>query len=306
MISGAATSLPSLSPIDATTRSLHPLVHPAHCRSPVDASPATPDSTSDLNTAREYGELVECLRGLHINDLMDSSKDLSNKTMTDAFFPWGPVVEGEGGWIDVLPSVRIARGQYNKVPVVIGAVQDEGIFFAQRTTASTNDVARIVRGMFPFALEAVNRLIDPLFKLYPNDGVSGSPYHVAAGDLGNMTTAYKMAASIVGDIIWQAPRRLLLETQLKLEVPFPQWSYIYSTPPYWATKDLGVPHAADLPGWLGQDASPETVAMTSYLMSVPLSLLARLSRLTSLSNFVSDLDPNGPGRAYKSLLSISF
>jgi len=68
---------------------------------------------------------------------------LTDDSPVNAWFPYYPVLEGEwgsgptgvdgkrggGGWLDVRPSERITRGEYTRIPVVLGGVPDEATRF---------------------------------------------------------------------------------------------------------------------------------------------------------------------------------
>lgn len=75
-------------------------------------------------------------------------------------------------------------------------------------------------------MNTVNPLLPALVKLYPNDGASGSPYQETF-DSSIHTTAYKMAASLVGDLVFGAPIRFFLDARLKASASLQQWSYLY-------------------------------------------------------------------------------
>lgn len=152
MLSGAPTSLPVPWPHDATYRVLHPLPEYADCPAPIQRTrPGEPPDVTDL---------VDCLRALPVDQLMQVARVLDDRAPTNGFFPWLPVLEGEwgigpdgewiagsvqgttadgqggvegqgggegrGGWLDRRPSARLIAGTYSKVPVVMGSVLDEG------------------------------------------------------------------------------------------------------------------------------------------------------------------------------------
>lgn len=111
-------SFPVPWPHDAGARTLHPLPGPSGCPSPEQQDYGPPSNA----------RLLECLRALPLADLMRATQVLSDRSPTNAWFPWYPVLEGEfdGSWLNVRPSERIVRGTYNKVPVIMGATMDEG------------------------------------------------------------------------------------------------------------------------------------------------------------------------------------
>lgn len=111
-------SFPVPFPHDAAARTLHPLTEPSDC-----PWPEHPDYGPPNND-----ELIDCLRDLSTEDFMQATRVLSDKSPTNAFFPWYPVLEGEfgGSWLDIRPSERILRGTFSRIPVILGSVIDEG------------------------------------------------------------------------------------------------------------------------------------------------------------------------------------
>jgi acetylcholinesterase len=62
--------------------------------------------------------------------------------------------------------------------------------------------------------------LQQLTTLYPEDPSQGSPYDT--GDLNALSPQFKRIASYQGDIVFQAPRRVLLNETSQSQ---PAWSY---------------------------------------------------------------------------------
>ncbi|GAA5994782.1 uncharacterized protein JCM10292_004349 [Rhodotorula paludigena] len=290
MLSGAPTSFPVPFPHDASARTLHPLPGPAQCPSPVQREHGPPRNE----------DLLQCLRELSTERMYQVGRTLTDDSPMNAWFPYYATLEGEwgtgegnadaargqGGWLDVRPSQRIIRGDYDKVPVIMGAVVDEGTRFVSKEIVEGQDeFLEVVKDIFDFTYGAVKDLLEPIFDFYPPDPAAGSPYGTGAETFG-LTQTYKRLSSFVGDILFQAPRRHFLRETPK-DFGEDSWNYLYVEPREGAEPRLGVQHGADLPAWFGHpDAEDEpmiklTWEMTGYLI-----------------NFVNHLSPNGPGLPY--------
>ncbi|GAA5900026.1 hypothetical protein JCM6882_007028, partial [Rhodosporidiobolus microsporus] len=285
MLSGAPTSFPVPWPHDASARTLHPLPGPARCPSPIQ---------------REYGpprneDLLACLRGLPISDLYQATRGLTDDSLANAWFPYYPVLEGDwqggpngqdgergkGGWLDVRPSVRITRGDYAKIPVVMGSVVDEGTRFVRSEIAGGEDEFKeVLKDIFDFTYGAVEDLLEPILAFYPPIASAGSPYQTGSETWG-LSDNYKRLSSFVGDILFQAPRRHFLRETPK-DFGEDSWNFLYVEKREGAEERMGVQHGADLPAWFGTpDASDIEMVDLSREMT------------TYLINFVHHLNPNG-------------
>ncbi|KAG0664274.1 hypothetical protein C6P46_001738 [Rhodotorula mucilaginosa] len=282
MLSGAPTSFPVPWPHDAAARTVHPLPGPAQCPSPVQREHGPPQNV----------DLLECLRGLPIERLYEATRVLTDDSPANAWFPYYPVLEGEwepekeGGarpWLDVRPSERITRGNYAKIPVVMGSVDDEGTRFIRPDIAEgENEFLEVVKDIFDFTYGAVEELLEPILAYYPPDPKVGSPFFTGPETFG-LSSNYKRLSSFVGDVLFQAPRRHFLRETPK-DFGEDSWNYLYREPRAGAQARMGIQHGADLPAWFGHpDETDEPMLELSWDMT------------GYLINFVHKLDPNGPG-----------
>ncbi|SCV68126.1 BQ2448_247 [Microbotryum intermedium] len=274
MMSGGPTSFPVPWPHDAAARVLHPLAGPSSCPPPEPHNHGPPSNV----------RLIQCLREMPIEYFMNTTRTLSDPYGVNGWFPWYPVLEGEfeGSWIDVRPSERIVRGAYNKVPVIMGSVIDEGTRFASPNLESQLAVQDALQHAFSFAFGGIQDLLGPIWQYYPFDKPNeGSPYNTGNETFG-LTPAYKQGSSLMGELFFQAPRRHLLRETPK-DFGEAAWNYVWNEPREGAESRLGVQHGADLSAWWGRPNSSD-------------SEIHRLSRhLTSyLINFVNHMNPNGP------------
>ncbi|GAA5988833.1 hypothetical protein JCM11641_005034 [Rhodosporidiobolus odoratus] len=287
MLSGAPTSFPVPWPHDASARTLHPLPGPAQCPSPIQRDRGPP-----MNN-----DLLACLRGLSIDKLYQATRVLTDDYAVNGWFPYYPVLEGEwgtgagqvngprgsGGWLDVRPSVRINRGDYAKIPVVMGAVLDEGTrFVAEDIGEGEGEFLEVIKDIFDFTYGAVEDLLEPILSYYPPTPSSGSPFNTGPEAFG-LTSTYKRLSAFVGDILFQAPRRHFLRETPK-DFGEDSWNYVFVEKREGAEERMGVQHGADLPSWFNHpEANDPEMAVLSRDMA------------SYLINFVHHLNPNGPG-----------
>ncbi|KAI0671152.1 carotenoid ester lipase precursor [Trametes maxima] len=179
---------------------------------------------------------------------------------------WLPRVDGK--FLTDAPQNLVQQGSVANVPFVTGDCDDEGTLFSLSTlnVTSESDLRSYVQSNY--LPEASSSEVDQLLKLYPQDITSGSPFNT--GILNALTPQFKRLAAMQGDLVFQAPRRFLLQNR---DGKQPMWSFLNKR--LKGLPVLGSAHATDILNvYAGGD-------MTNYLI-----------------NFVNNLDPNG-----KSLLS---
>ncbi|BGP12869.1 hypothetical protein JCM10213v2_000786 [Rhodosporidiobolus nylandii] len=242
-------------------------------------------------------DLLACLREMPIERLYQATRGLTDDSPVNGWFPYYPVLEGEwgtgptgvdgargsGGWLSVRPSERITRGEYAKIPVVMGSVVDEGTRFVdERVEGGEEEFEEVIKDIFDFTYGAVSSLLEPILAFYPSSPSAGSPYNTGTETFG-LSDNYKRLAAFVGDILFQAPRRHFLRETPK-DFGEDSWNFIYTEPREGAEGRMGVQHGADLPAWFGHpDAKdPEMVQLSGEMA-------------TYLIHFVNHLNPNGPG-----------
>lgn len=134
LISGSPTSFPVPTAAAGTTRTLDRML-PKYCDRP---APST--------SAKDYTKFIDCLRSLSIIELIESSGPLLENLMVDAHFPFYPILEGQDGWLNAMPSEKMERGEMSRVPIVAGTVRDEGTGFVRGETSSVEAVGWILQG----------------------------------------------------------------------------------------------------------------------------------------------------------------
>ncbi|OBZ65459.1 Lipase 4 [Grifola frondosa] len=173
---------------------------------------------------------------------------------------WFP--RADGVFLKDDDEVLLSQGKVAEIPFVIGDVEDEGTLFSLSLLNITTDAEFVdyITGNYLHGLTSAE--IDKLLELYPADPAVGSPY--GTGNNFTFTKEYKRLASFQGDLIFQAPRRQMLQ-QLSCKVH--TWSFISKR---LKVPGIGAPHGTDLENVYGGGD------MADYLI-----------------RFVSTLNPNG-------------
>ncbi|KAI0365312.1 carotenoid ester lipase precursor [Pilatotrama ljubarskyi] len=174
---------------------------------------------------------------------------------------WLPRVDGK--FLVDAPQRLVQQGVVANVPFVTGDCDDEGTLFSLSTlniTTSSDLRAYIVSNYLPAATSSE---LDQLMAAYPEDITQGSPFDT--GILNALTPQYKRLAAMQGDLVFQAPRRFLLQNRSGKQ---PMWSFLHKR--LKGLPALGAAHATDILNIYGGGE------LADYLI-----------------NFANNLDPNG-------------
>jgi carboxylesterase type B len=131
----------------------------------------------------------------------------------------------------------VDQGKYSKVPFIIGDQEDEGTLFALCTYNITTDQEAEDWVMSIFE-DITPDIWDELATLYPNVAADGSPFET--GDLNEWYPEYKRIAAVLGDFVFQWPRRYFLDAATDLN----RWSYLSRA--QYGFPILGTFHANDI------------------------------------------------------------
>ncbi|KAH8099439.1 Alpha/Beta hydrolase protein [Cristinia sonorae] len=175
----------------------------------------------DMSGAQEYydnlvkgvgcatsADTLDCLRRLSYEDIkagLDASPSFfSHQTLA---LTWGPRADGD--FIKDLPLKHAANATIARIPVVIGACDDEGsIFVLPILDILTTEELHTYLSTY-FFLNATRDEIDDLLGVYPDDPTLGSPFNT--GQLNALSPQSKRIAAIIGDIVFESPRKQWLE-----------------------------------------------------------------------------------------------
>ncbi|CAE6353538.1 unnamed protein product [Rhizoctonia solani] len=145
----------------------------------------------------------------------------------------GPTLSSGDSFLTRPPKETIRRGNFTRIPFVCGTSLDEGTMFTTNP-ATTEDVVFFLAIQLPaHTFGVINETTAKrLLEYYPEDPSAGSPYNTGNDTFGR-ATQYKRAASVLGDLLFEAPRRDFVQVANKLGVP--AWSY------QWALTGLRLP-----------------------------------------------------------------
>ncbi|KAJ7132082.1 Alpha/Beta hydrolase protein [Mycena epipterygia] len=215
----------------------------------------------------QAADSLDCLRHAPFDILMSAINQTPNVfSYSSLGNVWKPRIDGD--IIKHHPFITMSRGLHAKVPIIAGNCEDEGTIFTLPLLNITTDhgfLEYMHNNYFP----GVSRdKILQLGELYPADPAAGSPF--GTGRLNAITPEFKRLAAVQGDLIFQAPCRLLLS---KASITQDVWGFIYKRGK--STPILGASHCSDSKEWLARNT-------TDFFA------------IDGLIQFINTLDPNIP------------
>ncbi|KPV77126.1 uncharacterized protein RHOBADRAFT_48138 [Rhodotorula graminis WP1] len=228
------------------------------------------DQLTSASGCSSASDKVACLRALPYEKMVAATNTLpSIVSYRSASLPFLPRTDGD--FVPDLPQELTRSGRYAKVPIINGDQADEGTILALGTlniTTSAQLFGWLKTNWFPRASDAQ---IQGLMNEYPADPTQGSPFDT--GLLNVLTPQNKRINAIVGDLVFQAPRRAFIEYTRSTQNT---WSYLSRQ--LRATPFLGTFHASDVLSVFGYNGLPPSREMQTRWIT-----------------FASNLDPNVPG-----------
>ncbi|TFY61394.1 hypothetical protein EVJ58_g4533 [Rhodofomes roseus] len=223
-------------------------------------------------------DTLECLRHAPLEALWAAVNATPSITSYQSNnLAWQPRIDGN--IIPYNPSRMIEDGVIAKVPIIAGDCEDEGTIFALTSLNVTTDdeFRQYIQVNYLFNLSDSD--IDEVAQAYPADPSLGSPF--GTGSMYNITPQYKRMAALIGDVIFQAPRRFLLKHASKTQNA---WAFRFkrNDDPY-----TGVYHTADIPefftdiDYIGTDA---LIYFAHYLNpNAPSNVASNVSYLSNIT-----------------------
>ncbi|CCO27147.1 extracellular triacylglycerol lipase precursor [Rhizoctonia solani AG-1 IB] len=196
------------------------------------------------------GGNFECLRNADDETLKQANYDVFKLPLDlVSLDPYptavGPTLSSGDPFLSRPPRQTIQEGKFAKVPFVCGTNLDEGTLFTTNPNTTQELVTFLTTQLPGLTFGTMNTtIVEQLLNYYPTDPGAGSPYNTGNNTFGK-ATQYKRAASVIGDLIFEASRRDFLQAATKLG--FPSWSYQFAqtglTPDL---PELGVAHASEI------------------------------------------------------------
>ncbi|KAG8691648.1 hypothetical protein FRC08_010116 [Ceratobasidium sp. 394] len=173
----------------------------------------------------------ECLRNANADTLRQANYDVvkvpANLRAPDPYpAAIGPTLSAGDPFLSRSPKISIRQGKFAKVPFVCGTSLDEGTIFTTNP-GTTSEVVTFLTAQLPGLTFGVTNtaVVNKLLSYYPADPSAGSPYNTGDDTFGK-AAQYKRAASVIGDLVFDAPRRDFLQVATSLNVPV--WSYQFA------------------------------------------------------------------------------
>jgi len=165
------------------------------------------------------------------------------------------------------PQKLVQQGKVARIPFITGDCDDEGTLFSLSQVNVTTD-AELRDYLSEFFLIGISDAqMDEVLTFYPQNVTLGSPY--GTGTQNAFTPEFKRIASILGDLIFQAPRRFFLNHSSDKQNT---WSFLSKR--LKSLPILGSLHSSDILDIYGPGD------LTDYLI-----------------HFATNLDPNGGASA---------
>ncbi|TFK25304.1 triacylglycerol lipase 3 [Coprinopsis marcescibilis] len=195
---------------------------------------------------------------------------------------WQPTLDpSRGSLLPYFPSKLYKKGKFARIPFIAGTNLDEGTSFsavARNENYTESDIrAEILATSSPLAVDPGHfaEVTDRLLELYPDSPALGSPYGTGE-ELFGLPSLYKRVSSILGDLIFEGPRRQW--TQAAAEHGVKVYGYLFTQPQPFGQPESGVPHAAEI-GYVygnafdaGESGRRLTTTMMDYWISFAVNL----------------------------------
>uniref|UniRef100_A0A8H7XNH5 Carboxylic ester hydrolase n=1 Tax=Psilocybe cubensis TaxID=181762 RepID=A0A8H7XNH5_PSICU len=183
---------------------------------------AIPECASLANSTNTF----DCLRGnVTTASLLQGFAASTTDVRTD--LTYFPTIDGPQGILPDLPTKLIPTA---RLPVILGSNLDEGTFFIDQHVNSTEQISKQLTDLCKPALlgeKLLNNAMKQILRLYPDIPALGSPFNTGNQTFG-LSSQYKRGAAILGDWIFQAPRRAM-STSLR-EQGIPVYGYQFTEP----------------------------------------------------------------------------
>lgn len=196
----------------------------------------------------ESEDKIACLQTKDTQAIWNQTNALPEAHKIMAFFP-----RQDNGIFPYDPYTAFAQGKFARVPYVVGTQEDEGTIFILSTVDTSAPSNSSKSGSLESLFSSYNAsTVAKFLKLYPNDPNLGSPYRTFK--LNCLTPQYKMLSSVFGDLLFESPRRFMIEHSPE---HLPVYTYLGATG--YGVPYLGTPHTSDLLWQYELDFGPSKV-----------------------------------------------
>ncbi|KAJ7465470.1 extracellular triacylglycerol lipase precursor [Mycena galericulata] len=228
------------------------------------------------------GSTFDCLSEANSTEIFQGI--VAAMAETESEFPWVPALDEPGGLLPDRPSVLFKRGQFARLPFIMGNNLDEGTLFIDNpillanTTVGVKEtyVTQYSPPIPPETMDTLEAAVDTLLKLYPDIPALGSPYNTGNNTFG-LGPEYKRSSAIFGDLNFQSQRRIWTETAANAGVP--TYGYLFTQPQPNFAPALGVVHGAEVLYVYGtpNDPSPSSTQLSRTMIDYWVSFASSLT-----------------------------
>ncbi|QIW95855.1 hypothetical protein AMS68_001373 [Peltaster fructicola] len=188
---------------------------------------------------------LACLRALDYETFLTATESVPNLLGPRSLdLSYLPRPDPGDNFFSTSPDVQLLSGNFAKVPVIIGDLEDEGTLFASSVTLQNNtELVDYLASYFPSDPNALQD-VTQLAALYPDNPSGGQPdgSPFGTGPLYNTYPEQKRLAAILGDITFTLTRRVYLDGLTARGVT----AYSYMADYLAGTPFLGTFHGSDL------------------------------------------------------------
>ncbi|OCH85829.1 carotenoid ester lipase precursor, partial [Obba rivulosa] len=181
-------------------------------------------------------DTLECLREVPYAQLQTAIVSTEPSFPQAQNVPWQPRIDGDC-LVDSGTNL-VQQGSVANIPFINGDCDDEGTIFGidQLNITTSSQLA----AWLPSILHGISETdVSSILGAYPDDVKQGSPFNT--GVLNAVTPEYKRISALQGDLVFQAPRRFVLQQRSGIQ---PTWSYLYKRMKL--TPVVGSAHTLDL------------------------------------------------------------
>ena len=228
---------------------------------------------ADCKCGRQDHEVLECLRNAPLDKFINAMQSLPNFAQVSANnLAYLPRPDGSSDFFSIDAADAVAKGQFARVPVIMGNMQDESTPFAVAQRNIINNTDTLVDYFSTYFPDSSRHSVAEFVATYPDNPSAGLP--ADTGDQWELYPQYKRNAAIQSDLIFFMGRRQALGLMAS---KVPAWSYL-------ATFDYGFPqfgsyHTDDLATQFGLQEHQ----------------IAAQNMDAAYINFVNTYSPNFPG-----------
>ncbi|KAF3916424.1 Cholinesterase [Orbilia brochopaga] len=234
-------------------------------------------------------DTLTCLREVPIEVLWPAIQAITVQLSQ----PWQYHIDGS--FIKERGSISLKRGRFVKVPLLLGCTTDEGTYFSGYGVNTTEEL------VYAFKMVTNPNLPDDvmatILKDYPDNPVVGAPGGTTERFLPPYGLQFKRLASIVGDYVNIAGRRL--SARAWAERGQDAYSWRFNTNPNGYPREIGVSHVSDQ-AFIFANFLGVGYGNANYYDVEPAERKARyiqtgLLMSRAVISFVHDLTPNNHG-----------